>query len=233
MLGVSPKSYVATRRVERFKSAVRNGSAVTTALYDAGYGSSSRLYERAHAELGMTPGAYRDGGCDKHIRYAVAETPLGTLLVAVTDNGVCAVRLGDDGPSLISGLTAEFPAARIETDAGHLTAAIGQIVAHLAGDLPRLELPLDVRATAFQRRVWEALRAIPRGETRSYHQVAEEIGQPSAARAVARACADNPVALLVPCHRVVRGDGTLGGYRWGVERKAALLARERELAAAH
>lgn len=226
MLGVSPKAYVAARRVDRFKTAVRDGLDVTSALYDAGYGSSSRLYERANAELGMTPGAYRDGGKDMHIRYAVADSPLGVLLVAATDKGLCAVRLGNSAESLVQHLAGEFPAAELTADEGRLHSAIDQILAHLSGDLVTLDLPLDVRATAFQRRVWEALQAIPRGETRSYREVAEAIGQPAAVRAVASACANNPVALAVPCHRVIRSDGGMGGYRWGVERKVELLRRE-------
>jgi AraC family transcriptional regulator of adaptative response/methylated-DNA-[protein]-cysteine methyltransferase len=226
MLGVSPKEYVAARRVDRFKAAVRDGQDVTTALYDAGYGSSSRLYERSNAELGMTPGAYRDGGRDVRISFAVADTPLGALIVAATEKGLCAVRLGDSRDALVENLGREFPAAELVADDGELTSTIEQILAHISGGAPTPQLPLDVQATAFQRRVWEALQAIPRGETRTYRQVAEAIGQPAAARAVASACADNPVALVVPCHRVVRSDGGLGGYRWGIERKAEILRRE-------
>jgi AraC family transcriptional regulator of adaptative response/methylated-DNA-[protein]-cysteine methyltransferase len=226
MLGVSPKAYVAARRVDRFKTAVRDGLDVTSALYDAGYGSSSRLYERADAELGMTPGAYRDRGKATRIAYAVADSPLGTLLVAATDKGLCAVRLGNSAGALVADLDEEFSAAEISADDGALATAIERILANLAGGLPAIDLPLDVRATAFQRRVWEALRAIPRGETRSYRQVAEAIGSPAAVRAVASACASNPVALVVPCHRVIRSDGGMGGYRWGVERKVDLLRRE-------
>lgn len=226
MLGVSPKAYVAARRVDRFRTAVRDGLDVTSALYDAGYGSSSRLYERANAELGMTPGAYRDRGKALRISYAVADSDLGKLLVAATDKGLCAVRIGDSADALVAGLREEFGAAEIGPDDEHLSDAIDRILSNLAGASPTIDLPLDVRATAFQRRVWEALRAIPRGETRTYQQVAVEIGAPAAVRAVAGACASNPVALVTPCHRVIRSDGGMGGYRWGVERKVELLRRE-------
>lgn len=228
MLGVSPKAYADARRIERFKASVRNGDDVTTALYDAGYGSSSRLYERADAELGMTPSAYREGGKGARVRYATAESPLGALLVAATERGLCAVRLGDDPAALVDELREELPAADVAGDDGSLADVLGQVLALIGGELPRADFPLDVRATAFQRRVWAELQAIPRGETRSYAEIARRIGQPAAARAVARACASNPVALVVPCHRVVQADGGLGGYRWGVERKAELLRREHE-----
>lgn len=231
MLGVSPKAYIAARRIDRFKSSVRNGSDVTSALYDAGYGSSSRLYERANAELGMTPGSYRDGGRDVQIQYTVAQTELGPLLVAGTPNGLCAIRIGQSSEALTQGLQAEFPAAELAEGSADLAAAVERIVAHIDGKSARIDLPLDVRATAFQRRVWEALQAIPSGETRTYGEIAHEIGQPAAFRAVAQACANNPVAIVVPCHRVVRTDGGLGGYRWGIDRKSELLRREREAAA--
>lgn len=227
MLGVSPKEYIAARRIERFKSSVREGNGVAAAIYDAGYGSSSRLYERAHAELGMTPGAYRDGGPGIAISYTTIETELGSLLVARTANGICAVRLGSTPEELIDLLMAEFPLAVAVDGDPALADAVGKITAHFAGSLAKLDLPLDVRATAFQRRVWEALQSIPSGETRTYAQVAQSIGQPTAFRAVATACASNPVAIVVPCHRVVRTDGGLGGYRWGIERKAEILDRER------
>ena len=200
------------------------------ALYEAGYGSSSRLYERAPGQLGMTPATYRRGGQGLHIAYTIAESPFGRILVAGTERGVCAVRLGDDDAALEAELGAEFPAAEVRRDDAALGEWAGAILAHVAGEQPHLDLPLDVRATAFQWRVWEALRAIPYGATRSYSEVARSIGQPTAARAVAQACASNPVALVVPCHRVVREGGELGGYRWGVERKSVLLKREREAA---
>ena len=197
------------------------------ALYEAGYGSSSRLYERAAAQLGMTPATYGRGGRHTSIRYAVADCPLGRLLLAATDRGVCALYLGDrDGP-LEEELGREFPEAQRRREAG-LGDWLAELVAHLEGRRPHLELPLDVQATAFQWRVWQELRAIPYGSTRTYHEIARALGQPTAARAVARACATNPVSVVIPCHRVVREDGDLGGYRWGLERKRALLARERQ-----
>ncbi len=177
--------------------------------------------------LGMTSGTYRRGGSGATIAYSVVPCPLGYLLVAATERGICAVRLGDSESELEDGLRREFPAARLERDQATLGCWVQELLDSLEGNRPPLDLPLDVRATAFQRRVWEALRAIPRGFTRSYREVAEAIGQPRAARAVARACAANPVALVVPCHRVVREDGGLGGYRWGIERKRALLELER------
>ncbi len=227
LMSISPRQYAEACRVRDVKARLHSGEAVTNALYDAGYGSSSRLYERAPATLGMTPATYRKGGAGATIRYTVASSPLGALLVAATERGLCAVRLGDDADALVEELRHEFPFAALARDADDaLGAWVAPILANLGGTQPHLDLPLDVQATAFQWRVWEALRAIPRGETRSYAEVARAIGQPTAARAVARACATNPVALAIPCHRVVRGDGDPGGYRWGMERKRALLARE-------
>ncbi len=227
MLGVSPKEYIAARRIERFKHSVRGGNGVAAAIYDAGYGSSSRLYERANAELGMTPATYRDGGAGVAISYTTTVTELGWLLVGRTANGICAVRLGDSPEELIASLSDEFPRAEAVEGDSTLTEAVCQITGHFAGSPSRVDLPLDVRATAFQRRVWDALQAIPSGETRTYAEVAQSIGQPTAFRAVATACASNPVAIAVPCHRVVRTDGGLGGYRWGIERKAEILNREK------
>lgn len=228
LLGVSPKAYVDARRIELFKGVVRRGENVTTAIYEAGFGASSRLYGRSNAELGMTPGAYRDGGRGVAVSFAIAESALGWVIVAATELGVCAVRLGDDPAALQRAIAEEFHAAELGPDDPRLEQHLQTVIAFLAGDLPHLDLPVDVRATAFQRRVWDALRVIPRGETRTYHQVAVAIGNPAATRAVASACAANPVALVVPCHRVVRSDGGLGGYRWGLERKSALLRLERE-----
>lgn len=212
--------------MERVRSTLRDGKQVTSALYEAGFGSSSRLYERAAKHFGMSPAAYRRGGEGAKIGYAVAKCPLGRVLVAATPIGVCAVRLGDEERDLISGVKEEFPGARIAPADRRLHAWLTRIVRHIEGRSPELDLPLDVRATAFQRRVWQALQRIPYGETRTYGEVAKAIGRPSAARAVAQACATNPVALAVPCHRVVRGDGATGGYRWGEQRKRALLAAE-------
>jgi AraC family transcriptional regulator of adaptative response/methylated-DNA-[protein]-cysteine methyltransferase len=227
VMGISPRQYADALRVERLKARLKEGDNVTTALYEAGYGSSSRLYEQARDQLGMTPATYGRGGLGARIAYTTARTPLGRLLVAATEQGICFVSLGDDLTSLEGALSAEFPAAAIRRDDAVLGAWVEAIVHYLSGVSQQLDLPLDVCATAFQRRVWEALRAIPYGETRSYRQIAAAIGQPTAARAVARACATNPAALVVPCHRVVGEGGDLRGYRWGVERKRALLEQER------
>jgi AraC family transcriptional regulator, regulatory protein of adaptative response / methylated-DNA-[protein]-cysteine methyltransferase len=230
-LGVSPRAYAEARRLETFRARLKqdNGQvSVTDALYDAGYGSSSRLYERAPAQLGMTPSAYRRGGAGRRIGYSSAPCALGQLLVAATERGVCLVSLADSDAELLATLEREFPAAELTRDDGPLGADLRAIIQYLAGERQELDLPVDVRATAFQWRVWEALQTIPYGATRSYGDVARAIGQPRAVRAVAQACASNPVALVIPCHRVVRAGGQLGGYRWGVQRKQALLDRERE-----
>ncbi|HEV2440623.1 MAG TPA: bifunctional DNA-binding transcriptional regulator/O6-methylguanine-DNA methyltransferase Ada [bacterium] len=228
VLGISPKRYLDACRLDLVKARLRAQAAVTTALYDAGYGSSSRLYERAARRLGMTPAAYRRGGAGATIRYTTAGTALGRLLVGETDRGVCAVSLGDTEARQIAALRAEFPAARLTRDDGAVGPAVRSILAYLDGRQPHLDLPLDIRATAFQGRVWDALRAIPYGATRSYSEVARAIGRPAAVRAVAQACAANPVPLVIPCHRVIRNNGDLGGYRLGLERKRALLDREQE-----
>lgn len=229
--GVSPRQYADARRVERLKAQLKSCDAVTPALYDAGYASSSSLYSQSSEQLGMTPSQYRRKGDAVMIVYTTLQTSLGQLLVAATERGLCAVRLGDDDASLVVTLHNEFAAAQIERDDTALQSDVAQIVAHLEGRQPHIELPTDVRATAFQRQVWQALRAIPYGETRSYSEVAEQIGRPTAVRAVARACASNPLALVVPCHRVIREDGSLGGYRWGMERKQQLLEQEKQLEA--
>ncbi len=228
-LGITPRQYADARRLERFKQEVETGATITGALYGAGYGSTSRLYERSNSQLGMTPATYRKGGLGAHIRYATTSCPLGRLLVAATERGVCAVSLGDDDAVLRNALRAEYPRAHVSRDDEALTGWLDSIVAHLAGQRQELDLPLDIRATAFQRRVWETLRRIPYGETRTYSEMAHELGSPAAARAVGQACASNPVSLLIPCHRAIRADGELGGYRWGVERKRSLLEKEREL----
>lgn len=224
--GLTPKEYQDSVRLRQLKDRLRAAGSVTEAIHDAGYGSGSRVYERSDARLGMPPGVYRRGGRGMAIRFGTASTPLGRLLVAATDRGVCAVALGDDDAALEAGLRAEYPMADVERSAGGLAEWLDAFVKYLAGDGELAEVPIDVRGTAFQQRVWDALRAIPRGEKRSYAQVAAMIGRPKAARAVARACAANRVALAIPCHRVVREGGGLGGYRWGVDRKYALLARE-------
>lgn len=226
IVGVSPRQYAAARRLERFKGHLQQGAPVTQALYEAGYESASHVYGQDARRLGMAPARYRRGGVGMQIAYSVAPCPLGQLLLAATEAGVCAVKLGDSEAALEEALRAEYPAAAIRRDDARLGPWLAAILAHLDGARPHLDLPLDVRATAFQERVWQALRAIPYGSTRSYGEVAAAIGMPSAARAVARACAANPVALLIPCHRVIREGGGLGGYRWGIERKRALLEAE-------
>jgi AraC family transcriptional regulator of adaptative response/methylated-DNA-[protein]-cysteine methyltransferase len=229
-LGISPRQYADAKRLERLKSSLREAhSDVTRAGYDAGYGSSSRLYEQAPEQLGMTPGVYRHGGRGMHVRYTIVDSPLGRLLVGTTERGVCKLSIGDDDDVLRETLRDEYPAAELTEDAG-ISPWVVSIVGHLEGRQPRLDLPLDIQATAFQRRVWQELRAIPYGQTRSYAEVAKAIGEPKAVRAVANACGQNPVAIVVPCHRVVRSDGSLGGYHWGAERKARLLAQEAALA---
>ena len=227
LVGVTPREYAEACRLGKVKERLRQGGDVTGAMFDAGYGSSSRFYERAAPKLGMAPSTYRRGGAGMSIQYAVVASPLGRLLVAATARGVCAVAMGSSDAELTRSLSREFPAATIAKDAGALKRWTTRILAHLAGREPRLDLPLDVQATAFQWQVWQALAAIPYGERRTYGEVAAAIGQPRASRAVARACATNPVALAIPCHRVVPAAGGEGGYRWGAARKKALLARER------
>jgi AraC family transcriptional regulator of adaptative response/methylated-DNA-[protein]-cysteine methyltransferase len=231
VLGITPRQYAETRRLDQFKSRLKEGESVTRAMYEAGYSSSSRLYERAPAHLGMTPTAYRKGGLGMSIAYTIVDCPLGHLLVAATERGICGVSLGDSDAALEATLRGEYPAAQIQRDDARLGEWVGAFLSYLHGRQPDLNLPVDVQATAFQWQVWEALRAIPAGSTRSYSEVARAIGQPRATRAVARACATNPVALVIPCHRVVRENGDVGGYRWGVVRKQQLLAQEK--AAAH
>ncbi|HLI10996.1 MAG TPA: bifunctional DNA-binding transcriptional regulator/O6-methylguanine-DNA methyltransferase Ada [Alphaproteobacteria bacterium] len=230
VMGISPRAYADARRLGRIKARLKAGDDVTGALYEAGYGSSSRLYERANGQLGMTPATYKRGGAGARIVYALGDSALGRVLVAATERGVCMVGLGDSDRQLERELREEFPAAEIARDERRLGNWLSAILRHLAGREPHLSLPLDVRATAFQWRVWQALRAIPYGEQRSYGEIAKALGEPKAARAVGRACATNPVALIVPCHRAVGGGGDLTGYRWGVARKKALLAGERERA---
>ena len=225
--GITPRAYADFCRLESFKGGLRDGRPVTAALYDAGYGSSSRLYERAASQLGMTPTAYQRGGQGIDIRYDVVDTPVGRLLVGATQKGVCAVQFGDSEEELGQSLRAEFPAAQVQRDRTFLSPWAGALREHLNGRLRKLDVPLDIRATAFQRRVWEYLQTIPYGSTQSYGEIAQALNQPRAARAVARACASNPVAVVIPCHRVVRGDGADGGYRWGAGRKRKLLAIER------
>lgn len=228
-MGLSPARYLRARRGERFKSQLRNGGTVSRATYDAGLGSSSRAYELAESQLGMSPATYRRGGKGTAIRYRVARSSLGVVLVAATNRGVCAVKLGDDASALEGELAAEYPHAMLTRSRGsddEFGAWVEVIVRYVDRDEGSPAIPVDVRGTAFQWKVWRALQAIPRGETRSYTEVAAAIGKPTAVRAVASACASNRVALLIPCHRVLRSDGALSGYRWGPERKRKLLERE-------
>jgi AraC family transcriptional regulator, regulatory protein of adaptative response / methylated-DNA-[protein]-cysteine methyltransferase len=226
VLGVTPRQYRDQRRLARFKSHLKEGKKVSPALYDAGYGSTSRVYERAHSYLGMTPATYGRGGPGVRIRSVTVPCSLGWLLVAATERGICRISFGDSAAPLERALRTEFPAAEIARDDGTLEEWVTRLSAHVDGRTREMDLPLDVCATAFQRRVWEELQRIPYGSTCSYSDVARAIGKPTAARAVARACATNPAAIIVPCHRVVREDGGLGGYRWGLKRKQALLAQE-------
>lgn len=227
IIGLSPRQYADACRLGRLKARLKKRSKVVTAMNEAGYGSSSRLYERAASQLGMTPATYRNGAPAVRIRYTVTDCPLGRLLLAATERGVCALSLGSQDRPLEEFLSAEYPAAAIERDDQALQPFVAEIVRHLAGQQPHLDLPIDVQATAFQWRVWQELQAIPYGTTRSYAEIARRIKQPQAVRAVARACATNPVAVVIPCHRVVRSDGGLGGYRWGIERKEKLLEKEK------
>ena len=229
--GVSPAEYVQSHKLKQLKSALRENERVTDAIYDAGYGSGSRVYEKTGQLLGMTPASYQRGAAGIAIRYTTLDTLLGHLLVATTDRGICSVILGKNEKDVVADLRKEFPSAAIErTDAGDEW--IANIIARITADLdgsnaPEAPLPpIDIRATAFQWRVWEALQHIPRGETRSYSDIANAIGKPRSVRAVANACGRNRLAVVVPCHRVIREDGSLGGYRWGIERKRTLLDRE-------
>jgi AraC family transcriptional regulator of adaptative response/methylated-DNA-[protein]-cysteine methyltransferase len=226
IVGITPREYADACRLKSVKQRLRQGAEVTGAMLDAGYGSSSRFYERAAPKLGMLPSVYRRGGAGLHIAYGVVDSPLGRLLVAATARGICSVSMGESDAELTRRLRDEYPGATIDADSGTLSAWTAEILSHLEGRQPRLDLPLDIQATAFQWQVWQALADIPYGETRTYGQVARTIGKPSAVRAVARACATNPVALAIPCHRVVPASGGTGGYRWGVSRKRTLLKTE-------
>jgi AraC family transcriptional regulator of adaptative response/methylated-DNA-[protein]-cysteine methyltransferase len=231
LTGMTPKAYSVAHRTQRARDALSRRGRVTSAIYDAGFNSSARFYETASATLGMTPTAFRDGGTGETIRFAVGECSLGAVLVAATGRGVCSIALGDDPNALVHGLERRFPKAKIVGgDRGFerlVARVIALVEAPAAAGTADDQLPLDVRGTAFQHRVWQSLRTIPCGETRTYSDIARALGAPGATRAVAGACAANPVAVAIPCHRVVRTDGSMSGYRWGVERKAALLERER------
>ena len=225
-LGITPRAYADSCRLRQLKRNLQSGDNVTRAMYDAGYGSSSRLYEKTASQLGMTPDKYRRGAIAAAIRYACADSPLGRMLIAATERGVCSIQFARSDGELIEGLKREFPFAARKPDEGGLQVWVEAVLSKMTGGELNAELPLDIRATAFQRRVWTYLQSIPFGATQSYGQVAKAIGQPTASRAVARACATNPVAVAIPCHRVVREDGNISGYRWGVERKKALLEME-------
>ena len=226
VVGITPRDYADSCRLRMLKRNLQAGDSVTRAMYDAGYGSSSRLYERTASQLGMTPDKYRRGAIAATIRYTLTDSPLGRMLIAATDRGICAIQFARTDGELIEGLKREFPFAMRKTDDGGLKSWVSALLHHMRGKDCDSALPLDIRATAFQRRVWAYLQSIPFGQTKSYSQVAKAIGQPSACRAVARACAMNPVAVAIPCHRVVREDGSMGGYRWGIDRKKALLEME-------
>lgn len=230
-VGVTPAAYREAARLRRFKAGLKRGNAVAAATYDAGFGSSSRVYERAGSRLGMTPKQYRSGGEHVEITFAAASTPLGTLGIGATDRGLCFVQFGENAQELRERLGREYPAANILAMGGgtrpQFTRWIEALVRHLDDAKAPLDLPFDIRATAFQMRVWRYLQSIPTGEVRSYGEVAAGIGAPKSARAVGTACARNPVAIVIPCHRVIRESGHLGCYRWGLERKRALIDRER------
>ena len=236
IVGLSPRRYAAALRADRLKAALRHGATVSRATFDAGYSASSRVYEAADTHLGMTPAAYRRGGKGERIRYTTRSTRFGRVLVAATARGVCAVQLGPDDATLERGLAAEYPnAARVRVESkesgeanGDLRGWADEIVKHLEGAIGSIDVPMDVSGTPFEVKVWQALREIPYGQTRSYSEVARSVGRPRAVRAVASACARNRIALVIPCHRVVRQGGDVGGYRWGPERKRQLLALERE-----
>jgi AraC family transcriptional regulator of adaptative response/methylated-DNA-[protein]-cysteine methyltransferase len=231
IIGSTPKEYQTAARLRTLKRELRSDASVSDAIYEAGFGSGSRVYEKADGQLGMTPSEYRSGGKGLTIAYASGQTPLGLLMIGATDRGICFLQFGESHAALESELKRQFPAATTQAmpqaSVREFDAWMNALNRHLRGLEPRLDLPLDVRGTAFQLIVWRYLQKVPYGEVRSYAEVAEAIGRPSAARAVARACASNSIALLIPCHRVVRGTGELGGYRWGVQRKRVLLDTER------
>ncbi len=224
--GVTPKAYAAAHRARKVREGLEAGESVTAALYDAGYGSNGRFYEASNGILGMTPRQFQKGGSDSDIRFAVGQCRLGAILVAQSDKGVCAISLGEDPEALVRELQDRFPKARLTGDDPQFDALVAYVVGFVEAPQTGFDLPLDIRGTAFQQRVWQALRAIPAGKTLSYAELAQAIGSPAAVRAVAGACAANTLAVAIPCHRIVRTDGALSGYRWGVERKQALLTAE-------
>lgn len=229
-VGITPRTYADSCRMKLLKQNLQTGKSVTHSLYDAGYSSSSRLYERTASQLGMTPDKYRRGAIAAAIRYTFTNSPLGRMLVAATEKGICAIQFADTDEELTEGLKREFPFAVRKRDDESMQSWTRALLGQMKGHKLNASLPLDIQATAFQRRVWTHLQSLPFGTTQSYAKVAKEIGQPTAARAVARACATNPVAVAIPCHRVVRKDGDMGGYRWGIQRKESLLQLERQKA---
>jgi AraC family transcriptional regulator of adaptative response/methylated-DNA-[protein]-cysteine methyltransferase len=230
VMGITPRQYWDARRLSRLKHNLKSGESVTSALYGAGYGSSSRLYEKAGAQLGMTPASYGKGGAGAVIAYGMADTRLGRVIVGATARGICFVGLGDDDAALIAELSRDYPEATLAADPSGLGDMLAEVARTLDGKEPHRDLPLDIRGTAFQRQVWEALRSIPMGETKTYAALAAQIGRPKAIRAVGTACANNPVSLIIPCHRAIGTDGTLRGYRWGLDRKKRLIETERQAA---
>lgn len=228
VMGVTPRQYAAAMRMERLKASLREGEDVTGAMYGAGYGSANHLYGNASTQMGMTPGAYRQGGSGMDVKYTITNSALGKMLIAATKRGLCAVHFGDSDEALVASLRAEYPAAHTSRDDAAMTQWVQPILRQLEERKPYLDssLPLDVAGTPFQERVWTAIQHIPYGSTRSYGQLAEAIGSPNAVRAVAQACGANHVALVIPCHRVIREDGSLGGYKWGIDRKRTLLEAE-------
>jgi len=227
VLGITPQEYQSTQRLASFKTNIRKSGNVTNAIYESGYGSSSRLYEHATAKLGMTPASYLNKGKGAHITFSTFGTPLGKMLLATTGKGVCSIQFGSSSAALETTLREEFSAAEISHDDAALAGISAMLVRYIEGRDLALNFPLDIQATAFQRVVWSALRRIPRGKTKSYADIAKQIGKPHSHRAVAMACASNPVALAIPCHRVIHKSGNLDGYRWGTKRKSALLNNER------
>jgi AraC family transcriptional regulator of adaptative response/methylated-DNA-[protein]-cysteine methyltransferase len=227
IIGVTPKQYAAACRLNKVKTELKTSDNVTESLYAAGYGSSSRLYEKSDAQLGMTPRAYQRGGKGMNIGYTIVDCVLGRLLIAATLKGICFISLGDSDAQLVGALQHDYPNAEIHSQTNDLRDWVGAIVHHLNGKQPHLALPLDVQGTAFQKQVWNALCQIPYGQTRSYGELAAQLGKPNASRAVGRACATNPTAIVVPCHRALASNGKLTGYRWGVERKEKLLELEK------
>jgi AraC family transcriptional regulator, regulatory protein of adaptative response / methylated-DNA-[protein]-cysteine methyltransferase len=226
--GLTPKAYAAAQRAARVRETLATGESVTKAIYAAGFNSAGRFYETSNEVLGMTPRAFRKGGADADIKFAIGACSLGAILVARSDKGVCAILLGDDPDALAQQIQDRFPNANLIGGDAEFEALVAQVVGFVEAPKIGLDLPLDIRGTAFQQRVWQALRKIPAGKTASYAEIARRIGAPTAARAVARACAENRIAVAIPCHRVIRNDGALSGYRWGVACKRALLAKERD-----